>query len=229
MLRAAGGVFFCFSLILSGISGLGKRKIKEKETLLAELIKKYQTLLEDGYEPEAAYEAVIGGIGDIFELVDGIAGEAAAEQKVRGSESINRREPETKDTGSPAGFRIYEVLPYGAAGFLFLFWIQEFFFPVGPKERTVLPLLVLGADVGAGILWLIFRGPRLSSVKEIPMDALAKAAGWCVAAVLFFQAVLKPHLAKGMWLIPLGALAISQLISLWTSYRNEKKRGGTNE
>lgn len=202
---------------------------EEKEALLAELMEKYQVLLDQGYEPESAYQAVISGIGDIFELVDGIVGDKEP-GKSSGKEESQSSGAAGKDlSASKFESRFSWLMPYGAAGIFFILWIGQMVFPAGPKERTVLPLLLFGAAAGAVILWLICCWPRPSSFKAIPISHLAMAAVWCIAALLFLRAAVKPHLAKVMWLIPLGALAITQLISLWTEDQDIKKRSGHHE
>ena len=202
---------------------------EEKEALLAELTKKYQALLEQGYEPENAYQTVISGIGDIFELVDGIVGNMDSEHSWEREKTMADQTPEAKNLTCQPYSNFYKVLPYAVAGIFFLLWLWELIFPAGPKEQMILPLLLLGAALGSAALWLVLRAPELSSIKEIPAVCLLKAAVYCIAAILFFRAATKPHLVKNMWLIPLGALAISQLISVWTAFQKEKKRGGHDE
>lgn len=191
---------------------------EEKEALLAELTEKYQALITQGYEPEAAYQSVISGIGDIFELVDGIAGEPVEQDS---------RPPERTDYHfNPM---LTEAAPYAAAGILFLFWIITRLLPAGPKDQSALPLLILGAAAGAGILWMFFTYPKPFTGSKIPPVHLAVAVLWCITAVLFFLAATKPHLRSILWLIPIGALAVTQLIFSWTSYKDLKKRGDLDE
>lgn len=202
---------------------------EEKEALLAELIKKYRTLIEQGYDSESAYQSVISGIGDIFELVDGIVRDTGLEE-----EGVPEGPPpfeERKEMPSVRKFSptFYEAAPFVAAGFLLLFQLLEIYAPAGPKERTFLPLLFLGAVIGAAALWLLFRQPKPLHDKQNLAVYSIMAVVWCVAAVLFFRAITKPHLAKIMWLIPLGALALNQLIAGMADYQEHKKRGELNE
>ncbi len=207
---------------------------EEKEALLAELLEKYQQLVGNGYEPEAAYQSVISGIGDIFELVDAIAEDAG----VKGVPAQEEFPGEGSGQGDGAGnwgkswspsSRFMEWMPYGAAGILFLFWLMGQIFPVGPKEREILPLLVLGAAAGAAVLYLLLRYPRPSAKRRIPAVHIAVAVVWCAGAFLFFRAVRTPRMEKIVWLIPIGALALTQLIFTWQLFEDSKKRGDLHE
>ena len=52
---------------------------------------------------------------------------------------------------------------------------------------------------------------------------------WIAAALLFFLAAVRLHLRIVLWLIPIGALAVTELIFSWMSCQDLKKRGGLDK
>lgn len=54
-----------------------QRLAELKEELLRNTEEKYDDLIAQGYSPEAAYNAVIAGVGDITDLIDSVAGKAS--------------------------------------------------------------------------------------------------------------------------------------------------------
>ncbi len=121
----------------------------EKEALCGELIKKYQDLLAEEYSPETAYQSVIGGIGDIFELVDEIAGapgDAPSSGGNAGAEGQDsHREAErsgTSEEASPAWLRAVPWLAAGSVCFL-------------PGAETVCCIQAPGEDISSRFwFWL---------------------------------------------------------------------------
>ena len=208
----------------------------EKEALCGELIKKYRDLLAEEYSPETAYQSVIGGIGDIFELVDEIAGAPGDAPSSGGNAGVegqdSRREAErsgTPEEASPAWLR---AVPWLAAGVFLLAWGGNRLLHPGPRGGHFFPVLVLAAAVAAAV-WLIRRGKGGGAAKRRMDDVLAgkwtakdiaETVIWCVAAVWFLLALHKPHLERTAWLIPLGALAAHELAAAWFSYMEERGR-----
>ena len=122
---------------------------EEMEALLGELLEKYQSLTAQGYEPEAAYQSVISGIGDIFELVDGIAQEAQAGRPPLGGPA-DLRQTDGFGSGWKSSPRMLEAAPYVAAAGLLLLWGGSLLFPAGPRARTLTPVLMLALGIGGG-------------------------------------------------------------------------------
>lgn len=208
-----------------GIEKNGK-VLEEMEALCGELLEKYQSLTARGYEPEAAYQSVISGIGDIFELVDGIAAETGSGSPYAGwAQAGAGRKP------SP---RMLEAAPYAAAAGLFLIWGGSLIFPAGPRARNLAPMLmlILGIAVGAAVLWLLLNGDRPAARDRDPRQRAGmavKAAVWCVAGICMFLVASKPHLKRLLWLIPLAALAVHQMIAAWFAYEETKERGDSHD
>lgn len=201
---------------------------EEKEALCEELLEKYKKLIQQGYEPEAAYQSVISGIGDIFELVDGIV-ETTKQKK---NETNAEHSEGEKDTGEKVSNReksdlpLKEAAPYLAAGILFLLWIGNRLFPVGPKEQEAFALLILGIAAGGAVVWGILRYSVSGRKEGVPKHYIIIGILWCIAGIIFLRSAMKPHLRECLWLIPIAALAIHQLILAVMDYKDIEKKGG---
>ena len=201
---------------------------EEMEALLGELLEKYQSLTAQGYEPEAAYQSVISGIGDIFELVDGIAQEAQTGRPPLGGPA-DLRQTDGFGSGWKSSPRMLEAAPYVAAAGLLLLWGGSLLSPAGPRARALTPMLMLalGIGVGAAVLWIWMNGDRKAVRSRAPRQRAGRtvqAAVWCAAALGMFLAASRPHLERLLWLIPLAALAVHQMIAAWLAYEETKER-----
>lgn len=190
-----------------------------KEELYSDLLEKYRALISQGQTPESAYQAVISGIGDIFELVDGIAGENGAPLP-----------PQAQSYGEGTFSKWQGILPFAAAGLLLLLFFGQHFFEPGPHAGKTLPSLLLGAAIGAAILWWFLKIRQNPHSKPIlSKGQLVITAIWCVAAILFVWAMLTPHLERILWLIPLAALCVHEIYFSWNAHKNSQQGGGHHE
>lgn len=188
-----------------------EKVLEAKEALYADLIERYQSLIQEGYAEEAAYQAAISSIGDIFELVDSITGETAQ----TGPVAAKVAEGNDRVISQKASVR----LPYILVGIFFLLWIGRYLLPVRPHMENYLPMLFLGVAAGlvAPRLIMLYKQGQLKG-RKMPYLVL-----WSVTAVLFLIAIFTPRFERAIWLLPVLALAIHQLLYAWQEYDSSKK------
>lgn len=125
----------------------------EKEALCGELIKKYRDLLAEEYSPETAYQSVIGGIGDIFELVDEIAG-APGDAPLSGGNAGTDGQDSHRRLSGAAHRR--KLLRPGCGRFPG--WPRECFFL--PGAETVCCIQAPGEDISSRLWFWLQQWPR---------------------------------------------------------------------
>lgn len=180
--------------------------LEAKETLLADLAEKYDSLTAQGYSEQGAYEAVISGIGDIFEIVDEAAGEHPAPLTL----------PDARENKKTELFS-----PLLAAAF-FLLWAAG----LGGLSLPLLPVLALGA--AAGFLfsrWPAFVQKAKCARPQGNQSFWLTSILWAAAALLFILAFFIPALGRIQWLIPAAAVSADRLVFSLSAYSRLKKGG----
>lgn len=179
--------------------------LEAKETLLADLGEKYDSLTAQGYSEQGAYETVISGIGDIFEIVDEAAGEGLALPSG----------PEIR------GGKRALCFPLLAAAFLLL-WAAG----LGGLSFPLLPALALGAAAGFFLSrWPLFIQRAKSARRQGDQGFWLTPMLWAAAALLFILAFFIPALGRIQWLIPAAAISTDRLASSLRAYSRFKKGG----
>lgn len=177
-----------------------------KESLFADLREKYTSLVSQGQSEEAAYQSVISGIGDIFELVDSI------------SEDCGQTAVFTEPRIISAVPKLRNHLPFIAAGIFFLFFLIRQLLLPDIRIRLMIPALVIGIAFGCVLMIAIWHPEKIFHKSQATKSRIAIISIWTVACLLFICAMFLPRLEPVLWLIPLGALAIHQLISISIIY-----------
>ncbi len=192
--------------------------LEAKESLEANLMEKYQELLKQGNTPEAAYQTVIGTVGDIFEIVDSAAeGDFDPDMDNWEMEKEEGRELEFAPDGS------VENLPFIGAGVCLVFFLLSYFLPIGPRIRHFLPMVVLAAGA-AVILYLFYaRNSAYSNRNTLQKPDKLVAVIWAAAFLLFLLSINTRRLERITWLIPIAALACHQIAVLWRASCDLKK------
>lgn len=192
------------------------KKVQDtKEALYADLLEKYKGLLAQGYMPESAYQTVISGIGDIFELVDSAAEECETDKSFH--------------TNSGIFSKFSDMVPFLMVIVLLILWAGRMFFPLAPHNRNTLPVLLLGAALGACILWALLKYRDGSLKMQLFKENVVLIVVWGIAILLFLWAMTIPRLEQILWLIPIVALAIHQIIVNWITYKHVKERDDFHE
>lgn len=192
-----------------------EKVLEAKEALCADLLEKYQALITEGNTPEAAYQATISSIGDIFELVDSVT-EGSSQLALSKDESPSL-EPSSKWGQS---------IPFILVGVFLLFWVGSEIFPHHPKLDRILPVLLVGVVIVA-IYFMHSKGIVLQNPSDKKIWPILIV--WCIAGILFLAAIMSPRFQRVLWLIPVAALAIHQIISAWMCYNTSEKRGNPHE
>ncbi len=131
--------------------------------------------------------------------------------------------------GSPAIKRAWAAAPFAAAGLLFLFWLHSYFYRPLPGMGRELPMFLLGAALGAFGMWVCLSR-RGRPVKVLfPRERLPFFILWGVFAILFLAAAFTPGLQPALWLIPIGAVALHQILVSWRAYQSFKKEAKAYE
>lgn len=131
--------------------------------------------------------------------------------------------------GSPAVKRAWAAAPFAAAGLLFLLWLHSYFYRPLPGMGRELPMFLLGAALGAFGMWVCLSR-RGQPVKALfPRERLPFFILWGVFAILFLAAAFTPGLQPALWLIPIGAVALHQILVSWRAYQSFKKEAKAYE
>lgn len=131
--------------------------------------------------------------------------------------------------GSPAVKRAWAAAPFAAAGLLFLLWLHSYFYRPLPGMGRELPMFLLGAALGAFGMWVCLNR-RGRPVKALfPRERLPFFILWGVFAILFLAAAFTPGLQPALWLIPIGAVALHQILVSWRAYQSFKKEAKAYE
>lgn len=131
--------------------------------------------------------------------------------------------------GSPAVKRAWAAAPFAAAGLLFLLWLHSYFYRPLPGMGRELPMFLLGAALGAFGMWICLNR-RGRPVKALfPRERLPFFILWGVFAILFLAAAFTPGLQPALWLIPIGAVALHQILVSWRAYQSFKKEAKAYE
>ena len=131
--------------------------------------------------------------------------------------------------GSPAVKRAWAAAPFAAAGLLFLLWLHSYFYRPLPGMGRELPMFLLGAALGAFGMWVCLSR-RGRPVKALfPRERLPFFILWGVFAILFLAAAFTPGLQPALWLIPIGAVALHQILVSWRAYQSFKKEAKAYE
>ncbi len=131
--------------------------------------------------------------------------------------------------GSPAVKRAWAAAPFAAAGLLFLLWLHSYFYRPLPGMGRELPMFLLGAALGAFGMWVCLSR-RGRPVKVLfPRERLPFFILWGVFAILFLAAAFTPGLQPALWLIPIGAVALHQILVSWRAYQSFKKEAKAYE
>ncbi|OUQ16817.1 hypothetical protein B5E84_11395 [Lachnoclostridium sp. An14] len=131
--------------------------------------------------------------------------------------------------GSPAVKRAWAAAPFAAAGLLFLLWLHSYFYRPLPGMGRELPMFLLGAALGAFGMWVCLSR-RGQPVKALfPRERLPFFILWGVFAILFLAAAFTPGLQPALWLIPISAVALHQILVSWRAYQSFKKEAKAYE
>lgn len=188
-----------------------------KEALCADLLEKYRGLIEKGFSPEAAYQATISGIGDIFELVDSVTGENREKALPSSSKIL------------PAAESFQKWGPAAVCGIFFLLWLIRFYLAPGLLFASGLPTFLLGAVLGALGMRAFLHRNRLSFAPLLPKEQRPYQLVWGGCGLLFLAALFSRRLNPALWLIPAGAVALHQVISAWTAFSASRKEEDFHE
>ena len=131
--------------------------------------------------------------------------------------------------GSPAVKRAWAAAPFAAARLLFLLWLHSYFYRPLPGMGRELPMFLLGAALGAFGMWVCLSR-RGQPVKALfPRERLPFFILWGVFAILFLAAAFTPGLQPALWLIPISAVALHQILVSWRAYQSFKKEAKAYE
>ena len=90
-------------------------------------------------------------------------------------------------------------------------------------------MFLLGAALGAFGMWVCLSR-RGQPVKALfPRERLPFFILWGVFAILFLAAAFTPGLQPALWLIPIGAVALHQILVSWWAYQSFKKEAKAYE
>lgn len=131
--------------------------------------------------------------------------------------------------GSPAVKRAWAAAPFAAAGLLFLLWLHSYFYRPLPGMGRELPMFLLGAALGAFGMWVCLNRRRRPVKALFPRERLPFFILWGVFAILFLAAAFTPGLQPALWLIPIGAVALHQILVSWRAYQSFKKEAKAYE
>lgn len=162
---------------------------------------------------------------------DGRAAEpnAAAETPAQTWDGESSFPSQAPAPGSPAVKRAWAAAPFAAAGLLFLLWLHSYFYRPLPGMGRELPMFLLGAALGAFGMWVCLSR-RGRPVKALfPRERLPFFILWGVFAILFLAAAFTPGLQPALWLIPIGAVALHQILVSWRAYQSFKKEAKAYE
>lgn len=182
-----------------------------KEELYANLIDKFEELTAEGQPPEDAYYAVIGSIGDIYEMLDSLK-----------EEDEPKPVPERVQRDSFwAG--IGTAIPY-CAGFAVVLLVCMLFYkpmlaPIWKAVICIVSALVLISTVGFG---------RFGKKKK-QLPALVITIGLLVVTVVSMVLSLNPRFEGVIWLISLMVLAGYEAICTMIPVFKKKKEENHEE
>ena len=190
-----------------------RKSVELKEEMIQNLTEKYSDLVAEGKTPEAAYNIVIAGIGDVSLLLrelekDGTPPEAAAAARQRSAMFIS----------IAVGLYILSVIPIAVLSALF---------PMGWMPGLILMFLFIAAATGL----LIYNGmtrPRIQKSDTVVEEfkqwqsgsqehrAMRKAvftALWAIAVVIYILVSFTTRMWHLTWLIFLVTIAVQAIIN----------------
>lgn len=181
-----------------------------KEELIADLWRRYDEELACGSSPEAAYNAAIASIGDIFELVDELAGEAGA-APVHAAAAERRRRG-----GAPAW--LLPLAGLAAAALLFALLTPggpgHHGLRLAPHQTRWLWLLPAIAGLAAVCFALaLFRRGRRGAALSLLLWTVVLGLG------LWFRSL--PHLHGRLLPLLLAAVLVQAAVLLWPRLKNK--------
>lgn len=176
-----------------------------KEELSANLIDQFEALIQEGQQPEDAYYAAIGSIGDIYEVLDSLKEEDAPSGESR-SENF-----------TPLWEEVGALVPYGAGIAIVLLAVILFYRPQYANLWKA-AICAVSALLAAGF----FCFGHVGKNRKLLPGAIVSAGLLVITFVSAFLP-LRPRFEGILWLFLLIVLAGFEAIATVFPFLNRRK------